>query len=461
MRLPTTLPWRRLYVLLVTFAAQSVIAQGPASCGFHLDVFANLTSTHAAVADMPGAPGNTIGYPFPAPGNPYRAHATPGSTVTISLSVPAGTLGPLPLGAPSPVTIFWSVGAVNIPAALAPVFVQPCAGPGTPAIISILPAIGGAIVDGCGLVGPPPIIPPVDPGFPNKFEVIVGYPPAAAALGPITLQAVVCLPGGALALSNGVCLFPGPSPAEATLVPALLPCGATVPTDDGQAPMPTPPLFAFYGIPTPLCEVDTNGYIDFLPGPGTGGGCDLAGTSGDFGCPAASVTARPRIDANHADLDLAVPPPPPLVNDLTMEIAPAFPFWPTRHIVRWKNVMTFGAAAGTANQRSMTVELWDDSRIVVTRDRAANTVTVAMHDQVGIGPGLAAHGYGGPPPAGPTCAAIAGIPFAPLYGTPGFVGIPFGVIHMDLLASSVAFSSLAAVFAPLGAGLPIYTLTVY
>ncbi len=34
-------------------AAAPLAAQGPGSCGFHLDVEANLTSTHSAVADLP------------------------------------------------------------------------------------------------------------------------------------------------------------------------------------------------------------------------------------------------------------------------------------------------------------------------------------------------------------------------------------------------------------------------
>ena len=38
-------------LLVAAFAA----AQGPGSCGFHLDLLTDLTSTHAASADIPGA----------------------------------------------------------------------------------------------------------------------------------------------------------------------------------------------------------------------------------------------------------------------------------------------------------------------------------------------------------------------------------------------------------------------
>ena len=67
--------WKALAV--VGFAAVAAIesgAQGPASCGFHLDVRCNGTGTHSAIADMPNAPGSG-GFPFPAfaPGSPYTA----------------------------------------------------------------------------------------------------------------------------------------------------------------------------------------------------------------------------------------------------------------------------------------------------------------------------------------------------------------------------------------------------
>jgi hypothetical protein len=211
----------------------------------------------------------------------------------------------------------------------------------------------------------------------------------------------------------------------------------------------------------PSCDVDTKGFIDFAPGAAAAKGCDFAGTVGDLGCAGATPQACPRVDVNHGDIDFGVLPPAPLVADLTVEAVPAGIGIPARTIIRWKNAMSFGSAAGSTNHRSMTIELWDDSRIVIVRQRAATTVTVALHDQIGVGPGLAGQGFGGPPPAAPTCGVAAGTPFATAWGTPGILGAPGGVIHMDLLASSIAFSNLAAVFTP-APGIPAtYTLTVY
>jgi hypothetical protein len=202
-----------------------------------------------------------------------------------------------------------------------------------------------------------------------------------------------------------------------------------------------------------------NGFVDFVPGAATAGGCDFTGTFGDFGCAAPTVTARPRIDVNHGSMDFGVAPAPPLVADLTLEIAPFGPTWPGRHIYRWKNAMSFATAPGSANTRSSTLELWYDSRIVVVRERAANTVVTALQDQVGIGPGIAGQGYGGPPPG--ACPVGPGVLLAPLWGTPGFTALPGDMIAMDSVADSAALSNLAVVFTP-GPGVPVpYTVTVY
>lgn len=442
-------------------AAALAVGQGPGSCGFHLDLLTDLTSTHAAVADVPGALGTGPGVPPGFPGSPYTAYATPGTPVRFVLSCPAEMLGPAPTGSLNLVSILYAIGAAGVALPSVPPFVAACGGPFSPITVSVLP-IGGALIDGNGLVSPAPILPPVSLPFPGRLEVTVIYPPGLP--GPLTFQAVLALPGGAVALSNGVSIFPGANPGEISLVPGLVPSAPPLAaTDEGQAlGVPTPPGFTFYGFPAPACDVDVNGFIDFLPGAATGGGADFAGTVGDFGCAVATATARPRVDVNHADLDLAVLPPPFLVTDLTMELAPPFPPTPARTIIRWKNVMSFGAVAGTDSHRSCCVELWGDGRIVVVRQRAANNVVAALHDQIGVGPGLAAHLYGGPPPAGPTCGAVAGIPFAPIWGFPAFLGLPAGVIHMDALLPSVAFSNLAAEFVPMVGPPPIaYGLAVH
>src|SRR5262245_86446 len=125
-------------IVLATLAK----AQGPASCGFHLDVFTADTSTHSAIADMPAAVGSFAGIPAFAPGNPYTGWLPPGTAFSLVLTVPGGALGPAPFGAGSPVTILWSVGGALVPIPPGPPIIAPCA-PG-PLIIGVLP-IGGAL----------------------------------------------------------------------------------------------------------------------------------------------------------------------------------------------------------------------------------------------------------------------------------------------------------------------------
>ncbi len=427
------------------------LAQGPGSCGVHLDVFADLTSTHASIADMPGSVGGLPGpgIPVGAPGNPYTAWASPGSTMRISLSVPAGTLGGLPFGPGSLATIFWALGTPNIPfplAAIAP-SIPDCAGTGF-AISSVLPGPLGVYIGG---IVP---IPFADPGYPSKLEVTTFYPPGAPA--PFMLQGLIVTPGGVAAVSNGVAILPGPNPGEATVIPGLVASSASPPTDEGQAlGVPTPPGFTFYGVPVPACDIDTNGFIDFCPGAAACGGADFTGDSTDLGCAPAGTDARPRIDVNHSDLDFTLAPG----DDLTVELAPPGPGWPARLIVRWKNATTFGSAAPFPVRTSAVCELWDDGRIVVVRQRTTS-VAVTGNDQTGISPGILGQGFGGPPPAIPTCGVAGGIDLSTLWGGPGFVGAPFGVIHMDSLPGSLATTNLAIVFSPAAAG-PFYTATVF
>jgi hypothetical protein len=443
---------------LIAVASESPTpAQGPGACGYHLDVYADLTSTHAATADIPFAVGSFGAFVPPgAPGNPYTAWATPGTPVTFRLACPIETLGPLPAGPYNVFSILWTIGFAPFPLPPGPPFAGTCA-PGGIVGVYALP-IMGALVDGLGIVGPPPITPSVTTPFPGVFEITALLPVGAPF--PLTFQAVVVDAAGMVALSNGVSILPGPNPAEMSVLPLLLPSGAgALPLDDGQAVgIPTPAGFAFYGVPAPLFDVDTNGFIDFAIGAMAAGGTDLAGTVGDFGCAVATATARPRVDANHADIDFGIAPPFPLVADLTVEMAPPLPPTPARTIVRWKNAPTFGGGS----HRSMVVELWGDSRIVVVRQRMSNAYTAALHDQTGIGPGLAAHGFFGPPPAVATCGVPAGILYDALYGFPGFFGAPGGVVHMDALVSSNLLQNLACVYTPMLLPAPdAYVLNVY
>src|SRR5262249_3232647 len=121
-----------LAAALALLAPAAILAQGPGSCGFHLDVIANLTSTHAAGADSFAAPGSgPFGIPAGAPGNPYVAHCTPGTVIKLELSVPGGVLGPGPFGAGSIVSILWAVGTPNVAIAPGPGMIPPCV-PGQP-----------------------------------------------------------------------------------------------------------------------------------------------------------------------------------------------------------------------------------------------------------------------------------------------------------------------------------------
>jgi hypothetical protein len=259
------------------------------------------------------------------------------------------------------------------------------------------------------------------------------------------------------------------------LPPAANVCGAFVSLDEGQAlALPTPPGFTFYGFPAPFVDMDTNGFVDFVPGVGAAiaGGCDFTGTSTDLGCAVASATARPRIDVNHADYDFSIVPAPPFIPLMTMEMRPPGPTWPDAVIYRWKNAPAFASAAGIPglSTAALALELQGGAcgcfppvipgRIAVVRSWL---VTV---DQVGIGTGLAIHGFGGPPPAAPTCTlGAAGLAFMTTFGPPAgipFAGVPAGAIHMDLAASSAAVLNSAIVFTPLGFAPPTaYALTVH
>ncbi len=447
--------------LALIVVAAAAPAQGPGSCGFHLDLIANLTSTHSAVADAPLAPGSFFGWPAGVPGNPYTAWATPGTWVKAVVTVPAGTLGFLPLGAPSPLTLFWSVAAPEVPFFVGFPFIGPCA-PGAPVIISVLPILG-CIVDGAGFCGAAPIVPPADPGYPLKFEVTLLFPAFAPA--PIKLQAVVVTPGGLIGITNGVSLFPGPNPAECSLLPVppagvppcgpvLVPNGAFPVLDEGEAfGVPTPPGFMFYAVPSPLCGVNTNGFLDFTP---VIEPANFSGTSADLCPPPPAVPNPPMVQANHTDLDFGILPMAPLVADLTVEgpIFDPFGITPPRTIIRWKNVPNLGSPAGPGltNDMSAVCELWGDSRVFVVRQRMNSVTTLAHHDMVGIGPGDAIA----------ACILPAGgLSLSTLWGIGPYVGAIFEPIWQDVVLSSQLLTNLAVEFTPDPTGIPAYSVMVY
>lgn len=438
---------QRMWMVVVVGIASAVgtYGQGPGSCGFHLDIVSVDTSTHSEIADMP----MTAVSLFPGgPGNPYQAWTPPGTPFRLSLTVPAGTLGPAPIGIGSPISILWSVGGAMFPMFFPPGgFVVPTCG-GGPHYIGVVP-VGGAIVDGAGMLAPPPIVPTADPGFPSRFSVTLVYP--VFALPPVTFQAVLMTPFG-LAISNAVVLMPGANPFEIPLVPGLVPSGPFPALDEGQSlGVPTPPGFAFYGVPTFGCDVDTNGFIDFCPGAGTCGGPDFASLQASAGCVAGAALSRPRINVNHYDIDLAVPPPVPAVPGLTVEFAPADPFTPARTIVRWKNVMPWASLPLSGVNTSFTCELWGDSRIAIVRQ--------SLVGPVGIGPGDAGMGYGGPSGGFDSCAMAGGLPLVGLWGgAPFFAGLS-GVIEQDAGALNIALHNLAVVFTPTFPG--AYAAMVY
>jgi hypothetical protein len=434
--------------LAALLTAWTLPAQGPGSCGFHLDILSADTSTHSPIADMPAT---VTGIVPGAPGNPYDAYAPPGTAIRLVVSVPFGTLGPFPLGAGSPITIVWSVGALPIPSPFPGLFLPTCGG--GPPIVGVLP-LGGTIVDGIGLFGAPPIVPTADPGFPSRFSVTLMLPPFP--LPPINFQAVVMLGPFGLTVTNAVSILTGPSPFQVSLIPGLVPSGAAPATDDGQfVGLPTPPGFAFYGVPTAMCDVDVNGFIDFCPGAAACGGSDFSSGATAAGCAPVSALVRPRINADHFDVDLLVPPPVPLIAGLSVEFAPPGPGWPARTIVRWKNVMPFAALAGSGLSTTFTAELWGDSRIVVQRQGS-------LLGPIGIGPGGLGMGYGGPSPgAGDTCGFVGGIPFSALWGIGAFAGPPAGVIEQDGGAFQLALGSLAVVFTPIPAAPGAYVANSY
>jgi hypothetical protein len=248
----------------------------------------------------------------------------------------------------------------------------------------------------------------------------------------------------------------GPNPAEQPLLPLLAPvCGGN-PLDDGSVVVPTPPGFTFYGFPVPSANVYTNGFVDFMA-PVAAPVCDLTGSAGDLGCVPATPTATPRIAVNHFDANFANAVTPTRVPNLTLEIAPPTPVWPTRHIIRWKNVGLWGSPqappALDTDYASMMLELWGADfaggqfigagTMIVVRQEMHAVTTLSHHDLIGIGPGLAGQGFGGPPP---NCLSIA---FSSFWGArPGMIAPPGAAIYQDTVFDSSLLSNLAVVLMP-------------
>jgi hypothetical protein len=252
------------------------------------------------------------------------------------------------------------------------------------------------------------------------------------------------------------------NPAEVSLLPMLIPdAGGGGPLDDGTAfGIPTPPGFAFYGVPVTSCNVNTNGFVDFLFA-GAVVPVDPTGSAGDLGCAPATPTARPRVDVNHHDADFSIPTMASFISDLTVEMAAPMPPTPPRTIVRWKNVPAGTSPAGPllTDMSTMVVELMGDQRIAVVRTMTQSVTTLANHDQVGIGPGLAGQGFGGPPIC--ILPAATGLPIWTLYGTPGYLGMNLEAIWQDNLWFSQMLTNLAVVFTPGPLGAASYTMTVH
>jgi hypothetical protein len=453
-------------------------AQGPASCGFHLDIRANGTTSHSAVADMPNAPGGG-GSPFPstAAGNPYDAYATAGSIITMVINGNPLNYGPAPLGAGSCVSIIWTYGPptlASIP--LGAPFLPTC--DGSAHVIGVLPS-PLAIIDTCGFLSPPAPFGLFDLGG-GRLTWTSSYPPFAP---PVTFQAVGRTPAGAIWVTNAVNLIPGSNPNEAS-VPAPVACqpGTYPALDEGQSlANPVPPGFTFYGYPVASVDLDTNGFVDFVPGtgPAVAGGCDFGGNYGDLGCVGApaGVQARPQIAIAHSDFDFTKVLAAPFVPSMTYELRPAGPTWPEAAIYRWNNAPIWGIPAGSAGMvtLSFTLELqgsvcpgcvpalmpWEHRIVTV---RSWTTTASGGSPICGIGPGTAAQGFGGPPPASPTCSnGQGGVSFMTTFG--GFaplVGNPAAALHQDTANHSAALYNNAAVFTPNSAATPAgYTLKVY
>lgn len=449
----------------LVIAWSPLLAQGPGSAGIHLDLLADNTSTHAAIADVPGAPGSLTGIAPGAVGNPYCAYATPFSPIRFRLSIAPSTLGAAPLGPGSLVSLLWSIGTPNIPLAAPPGSIPP-ANPG-PWIVSVLP-IGGALVDGLGVFGPPPFFPPVDPGHPSKLEIATLFPFGAGP--PVIVQAVILTPGGLLGVSNGISILAGANPGETSLIPSMVMAANCpfLPTDEGGASFPTPPGYSFYGTPVASAVARANGVIEF--GPFANQECDFIPAATGLGCPIAGPEASPRIAVNFFDTDLNGVANPLLPPDLTIEVAPPTATSPSRTIVRWKHASPWFGPFGTPSSQwaSSVCELWGSDvpfaspavsgTVVVVRQEHRVTTSDAAHGFLGIGPGDAGQGFTGPP------SSCTGLNLAALFGSPGYSGAIGEAIFLDQWGASapgdsIVLSNLATAFTPTPGG--AYLVTVH
>jgi hypothetical protein len=438
---------------LASVLTASTFAQGPGSCGFHLDIITNDTSTHAAVADLPGGPGAQLGGLAPGSiGNPFSAWATAGTQVKFRVEAPPTTVANFasttPVGSGGLVSIFYSAPGPNIllpppagaiPACSIPVWV-----------ISVLP-VAGSLIDGAGLLGPPPVIPPSIPGFPSAFEITGQLP---VGLPPLNFQAAVMNPNGQLAVTNGVTLITGTSPWQApvTLFP---PTGCPwTPSDEGIGNVTMPPGFRFYDVPTGNGVVRPNGLVEF--GPAAGTGCPFDATVNGFGCLPALPEVTPRVAVNIVDNDLAVTPAGSNVVGLTVEYAPPTGTCPSRTIVRWKHATPWYAVPGSeiyTDHATSVVEFWGanvpggspaaPSTIVVVRQDIRVGLDFSVHGMTGIGPGYAGQGYNGPP------TACNYVDFWSTWGGWYFLTAPYEAAFLNFLTpGSLQLAHLATVFEP-------------
>jgi hypothetical protein len=441
-----------------------LLAQGPGSCGIHLDILATGTSTHASIADVPGAPGASGGIAPGAVGNPYCAWAPAFSTIRLRLTVAPSALGGSPFGPNSIISLFWGVGTPNVPMAPPPGAIPTCQGGNW--IVSVLP-FGGALVDGLGVLGPPPLLIPVDPGHPDKFEMTLLYPFISAP--PINLQAAIVTPGGALAVSNGASIMSGTNPHESDLLPSMTqasqcPFSAL---DEGGASITMPPGFSFYGTSTASGIAKANGFIAF--GTNAHVECDYVPGASSLGCLPTTAATAPRIAVNFFDADLSLLASPARPPGLTVEHAPQTIDTPSRTIVRWKHACPwFGSPGVLAEWASATCEIWGGdvpggspavgSTIIIVRQEHHVVSTDFVHGFLGIGPGDFGQGFGGP---ATNCVSLANWAH---YGGFQHGAAPFEALYLGqwgggTTTDSILLSNLATTYVPGLAG--AYALYVY
>ena len=303
--------------LIATLGAATAAGQGPASCGFHLDVITTDTSTHSPIADMAFTVGDIVGIPPGAPGNPYCGWTPLGSPFRLVVTVPGGTMGPAPYGAriarDDPLLGRRAPTQAAFHSGRRPPHVH-----GNSAHRRRAPVRWRDR----GRSGPPRTAADLRYGGPRLPEPIQRHALLSALLhaaGRVSGRRDDAVRPGSHQrgdvdgrTESGRAVAPGRRSSRATSFrrsPAR-------PTTARRLFVATPPGFMFYGVPTPFCDVDTNGFVDFCFGAATCGGADVASLSTAAGCGPALPFMRPRINVNHYNADFTITPPAPMVSGL-------------------------------------------------------------------------------------------------------------------------------------------------